>query len=197
MLVNKLGSEGMGKLVYFTGGARSGKSEQAEKYIELRGYKSKIYIATAIPFDDEMKLRIKKHQEQRKGKWLTIEAYDDLIEKITPHCEPNGVILIDCLTNMVANLMMTKTDYDWDNLKNSEFIELEKMIINKTVELFNYLEGIEMDTVIVSNELGMGIVPAYPLGRYFRDICGKINKIAAEYSKEVYFLVSGIAMKIK
>lgn len=197
MLKNDLGCDVMGRLIYFTGGARSGKSEQAEKYIEARDYTKKIYIATAIPFDEEMKLRVAKHKEQRRGKWLTIEAYKDLIPKIEEHYESGGVILLDCLTNMVTNLMIMEKEYDWDHLTNDEFLELEKGIIEKTVELFDYLEGIDMDTVIVSNELGMGVVPAYPLGRYFRDICGRINKIAAKYSKEAYFMVSGISMKIK
>lgn len=187
----------MGKLIYFTGGARSGKSEYAEKYVEVRNYTKKIYIATAIPFDNEMKLRIKKHQDQRKGEWTTIEAYKDLKNKIETHREAGGVILLDCLTNLVSNLMLLDEKLDWDNLSNEEFLYLEDKIVQEIISLLKYLEKIDMDTVIVSNELGLGVVPAYPLGRYFRDICGRINKIVAEYSKEAYFIVSGIAMKIK
>lgn len=187
----------MGKLIYFTGGARSGKSNQAEGYIFARKYTKKIYIATAIAFDDEMKLRVKKHQEQRGENWITIEGYKNLIEKIEPHKEKGAVILLDCLTNLVSNLMIMEKEYDWDKLTNDEFLALEKSITDEVVSLLDYLKTLDMDTVIVSNELGMGLVPAYPLGRYFRDICGRINQIAAQYSKEAYFIASGIPMKLK
>lgn len=187
----------MGKLIYFTGGARSGKSTQAENYIFARKYKQKIYIATAIAFDEEMKLRVKKHREQRGEDWITIEGYKELIDKIEPYKENEGVILLDCLTNMVSNLMIMEKEYDWDNISNEEFLFIEKSITNEVIKLFDYLKTLNMDTVIVSNELGMGIVPSYPLGRYFRDICGRVNQIAAQYSKEAYFIVSGIPMKLK
>ena len=85
----------MGRIIYFTGGARSGKSAQAEQYIFDREYTKRIYIATSIPFDDEMKLRVKKHREQRGEDWITIEGYRDLIKKISPYVAKDGVILLD------------------------------------------------------------------------------------------------------
>ena len=187
----------MGRIIYFTGGARSGKSVQAEKYIFSRDYKDRIYVATALAFDDEMKSRVKKHQEQRGDDWITIEGYKNLVEKIKPHVKAGGVILLDCLTNMVTNLMIMEKEYDWDHMKNEEVEKIEKGIIDEVVELLEYLKSIDMDTVIVTNELGMGLVPAYALGRHFRDICGRANQIAAEYSREAYFVVSGMTMKLK
>lgn len=187
----------MGKIIYFTGGARSGKSSKAEGYIFARNYTKKIYVATGIAFDEEMKARVKKHQEQRGNNWLTIEGYKDLVEKIKPHVEAGGVILLDCLTNMVTNLMIMDKEYDWDKISVEEVEQLEKEITDTTISLIDYLKSIEMDTVVVSNELGMGLVPTYPLGRHFRDICGRINQLVAEYSDEAYLVVSGIMMKLK
>lgn len=187
----------MGRIIYFTGGARSGKSIQAEKYIFSRGYKDRIYIATALAFDDEMKARVAKHQEQRGKDWITIEGYKNLVEKIKPHVKNGGVILLDCLTNMVTNLMIMEKEYDWDHIGNEEAEKIEKTIVDEVMELITYLKSIDMDTVIVTNELGMGLVPAYALGRHFRDICGRINQMVAGYSREAYFIVSGMTMKLK
>lgn len=187
----------MGKIVYFTGGARSGKSTQAERYIFMRNYEHKIYIATAIAFDDEMKARVQKHKEQRGENWITIEGYKNLVEQIKPHVKAGGVILLDCLTNMVTNLMIMEKDYDWDHVSNEEVEKLEQTITKEVITLLEYLKSIDMDTVVVSNELGMGLVPAYALGRHFRDICGRMNQLVAGYSREAYFVVSGMMMKLK
>lgn len=187
----------MGRIIYFTGGARSGKSAQAEQYIFDREYTKRIYIATSIPFDDEMKLRVKKHREQRGEDWITIEGYRDLMEKISPYVETDGVILLDCLTNMVTNLMIMDKDIDWDNLSMESLEQIEKEISQEVNKLFDYFKEIPMDTVIVSNELGMGVIPPYPLGRYFRDICGKVNQMAGKYSDEAYMAVSGLQLKLK
>ena len=187
----------MGRIIYFTGGARSGKSAQAEQYIFDREYTKRIYIATSIPFDDEMKLRVKKRREQRGEDWITIEGYRDLIKKISPYVAKDGVILLDCLTNMVTNLMIMDKDIDWDNLPMESLEQIEKEISQEVNKLFDYFREIPMDTVIVSNELGMGVIPPYPLGRYFRDICGKVNQMAGKYSDEAYMAVSGLQLKLK
>lgn len=188
----------MGRIIYFTGGARSGKSTQAEQYIFERDYSRRLYIATSIPFDEEMKARVKKHREQRGENWITIEGYKNLIEKISPNVKSGGVILLDCLTNLVTNLMIMDRECDWDKITMSEVDKIEREITQEVTFLFNYLKELPMDIVVVSNELGMGIVPAYPLGRFFRDICGKINQIIGkEYSDEAYMAVSGLKLKLK
>ena len=187
----------MGRIVYFTGGARSGKSLQAEKYIFDKEYTQKIYLATSIPFDDEMKARVKKHKEQRGENWITIEGYSNLIEKISPYAERDGVILLDCLTNMVTNLMITDRECDWDNISTDEVDRIELEIKDEVESFFEYVKNQKIDVVVVSNELGMGVVPAYPLGRYFRDICGRMNQIAGTYADEAYMAVSGLQLKLK
>lgn len=187
----------MGRIIYFTGGARSGKSTQAEQYIFERAYSERVYVATSIPFDEEMKSRVKKHREQRGENWTTIEGYRGLVKKIIPEIQEGGVILLDCLTNMVTNLMIMDRDIDWDNIPISEVDRIEEEIKKEVEELFEFIKGQPMDMVVVSNELGMGVVPAYPLGRYFRDICGRMNQIAGKYSDEAYMVVSGLQLKLK
>lgn len=187
----------MGRIIYFTGGARSGKSTQAEQYIFERAYSKRIYVATSIPFDEEMKSRVKKHREQRGENWTTIEGYRDLVEKISPHIENGGVILLDCLTNMVTNLMIMDNEYDWDNISTDEVDRIEESIKKEVESLFEYIKDQSMDMVVVSNELGMGVVPPYPLGRYFRDICGRMNQLAGKYADEAYMAVSGLQLKLK
>lgn len=196
-VMEELGSEEMGRIIYFTGGARSGKSFQAEQYISDRDYSKKIYVATSIPFDEEMKSRVEKHREQRGKGWITVEGYRDLQAKLSQYVEDGGVVLLDCLTNMVSNLMIMDRDTDWNNISTSNLDEIEKEIVEEIRNLLEFFATSSMDLVIVSNELGMGIVPAYPLGRYFRDICGRANQLAGKYSDEAYMAVSGLQLKLK
>lgn len=187
----------MGKIIYFTGGSRSGKSSHAEKYIFDKGYKDRIYLATAIIFDDEMRSRVKKHREQRGENWITVEGYKNITELVKPHIKKGGVILLDCLTNMVTNLMIMEKEYDWDNMLDSDLNLIENSIKLEIENFLKFIKNEEQDLVVVSNEIGMGVVPAYPLGRYFRDICGRMNQIVASKSDEAYLLVSGLKMQLK
>ena len=187
----------MGRIIYFTGGSRSGKSSHAEKYIFDRGYKDRIYLATAIVFDDEMRARVRKHREQRGESWTTVEGYKNVVELVKPHMKKGGVILLDCLTNMVTNLMIMEKEYDWDNMPDSQLTLIENGIKKEVEEFLDFIKTQDQDLVIVSNEIGMGVVPAYPLGRYFRDICGRMNQIAASKADEAYLLVSGLKMQLK
>ena len=186
----------MGKIIYIAGGARSGKSSFAENLISER-YKSKIYLATAIPFDDEMKDRIEKHKKQRGKNWKTIENYKNLSKILKNHIEGYDVILLDCITNMVTNLMIMEDEYDWDNISMKEVDSVRDKIIAEIKSLIEFIKENDIDMVAVSNEVGLGLVPSTPLGRHFRDIGGKINQIMAEASSEAYFVISGLNMKLK
>lgn len=187
----------MGRIVYFTGGARSGKSAHSEQYILDRGYQHKIYVATAIPFDEEMKARVEQHVQRRGTEWETIEAYRSLYSLVEEKLQPGGgVILLDCITNMVSNLLLEREE-NWDEISQERVQELEQEILE---EVGNFLEQISKtayDVVVVSNELGMGLIPPYPLGRYFRDISGKANQLVADISQESYFIVSGTKLRLK
>ena len=195
------------KLIYVTCGAKSGKSKFAEDLLlSLNSGKEKnIYLATSQVFDEEMEMKVLIHKERRQDKWETIESYKDFYESlkstfVEEKSQGESIfkynMLVDCLTNMVSNIIFEDLTIDWEKPTKKQLqscdrrVEKEVLSLIENLEKFNYV-------VIVSNELGMGIVPATPLGRYFREIAGKMNQLIAEKSDEVYFVVSGIPMKIK
>lgn len=188
----------MGKIIYVTGGARSGKSSFAEKMVLEQKKIKKIYVATAIAFDEEMKERVKKHKEQRGDGWVTLECFKNIDEKLKKYeNESEGIILIDCLTNMVTNLMLEDFSVNWDEISQEKVNKIEKKIQIQINNLLNFIENSKINAVIVSNEVGMGIVPEYPLARYFRDIAGRMNQLVAKKSNECFLVISGISLKIK
>lgn len=182
-------------MIYISGGARSGKSSYAESL--LSGKENVLYIATAIPFDDEMKDRIKRHKDRRSDSWDTLEEYKNFKEKLIPRIHNKDFILFDCITVMVSNIMVVDNDCDWNNLTVEKSNELENKVFNEIDSLLEILKDFKGTSILVSNELGMGIVPDNALGRIFRDIAGRVNQKIAKFSDEAYFLVSGIPVKIK
>ncbi|WP_314394753.1 bifunctional adenosylcobinamide kinase/adenosylcobinamide-phosphate guanylyltransferase [Leptotrichia shahii] len=193
-------------LIFVTGGAKSGKSKFAEEMLLKlnNGNQKNIYLATSLVFDEEMKEKARLHKKRRKNDWFTVETYKNFKNKLYDFFENNDKIknnlLVDCLTNMITNIIFENQNIDWNNFERKLYIQtlkkLNKNVENSVDELLNITNQFE-NTVIVSNELGMGLVPSYPLGRYFREIAGKMNQIVAEKADEVYFVVSGIPMKIK
>ncbi len=171
----------MGKITFILGGARSGKSSFAIKL----GKKSKAktaFIATCEPKDLEMKRRISLHQKVRPAYWRTFEEplkVSGLLKKISSKFD---LILIDCLTLLISNMML-------NNAKDSA-IEAEAK------KILSLLKKNKADSIIVSNEVGLGIVPNNKLGRDFRDIAGRVNCLVAGESDEAFFMVSGIPLKI-
>ncbi len=191
----------MGKLVFITGGARSGKSTFAEKIAAERlvadgQQKNVLYIATAVPFDDEMKLRIQKHKERRPAKWQTVEAYRDLDKVIEMNIEGKSAVLLDCITVMITNLMVER-NLDWDRMEAEELYRIETEIDCEIKKFIDIAKNKEVLFIVVSNEIGMGLVPEYTMSRVFRDIAGRVNQKLAEAADEVFFCVSGIPVKIK
>lgn len=186
----------MGRIVLATGGARSGKSTFAEKYLEER-YEQVSYIATAIAFDDEMRARIAKHQAQRPSHWETFEAYKELDRLVTQIDSRSKGCLLDCLTILVTNWMMDDTRIDWDRPEPEAVNRLQSEILSAVGELLETLKGLELTMVFVTNELGMGIVPENPMARAFRDIAGRVNQLVASQADEVYLLVCGLPMTLK
>jgi adenosylcobinamide kinase/adenosylcobinamide-phosphate guanylyltransferase len=185
----------MSKLILITGGARSGKSIFAESTAKSLGEKV-LYVATSIPFDDEMKMRVKKHREQRPKHWETVEAYKDIHDHIKPLLNGKSTVLVDCITVMITNILFERHT-DFDNLKSEDYTDLEASVNTYIVSLINFIKGCEVPFILVTNEVGMGLVPDTVLGRLFRDIAGRANQKLAEASDEVYFCVSGIPVRIK
>lgn len=183
----------MKRMIFITGGARSGKSTLAEKLTGKIG-SSIAYIATSIPFDEGMKDRIKKHREVRPKEWTTIERYKDFHEIPKDIINSHDTFLLDCLTLMVSNLLLD-SNLDFETCSIGEIDKIEGDIYN---EINNFLEIMkDKNLIIVTNEVGMGLVPSYRLGSIFRDIAGRVNQSLAARADEVYFTVSGIPMKIK
>ncbi len=185
----------MGKIVFITGGARSGKSTFAESM--LNAHDNVVYIATAIPFDEEMKERIKIHRSRRNSNWQTFESYKNIASIISKADENTGYILLDCLTIMISNLMIIENGMEEENINSESAKKTEKIIESEIQNIIISAKKFKGKTIIVSNEVGMSIVPAAPLGRYFRDVAGRSNQTVAQSADEVYLMISGIPVKIK
>ena len=178
-----------GKLIFITGGARSGKSTFAERMAISLG-ESVAYLATAQPLDEEMAFRIKKHREKRLNTWETYEEPTEVRGLVSRLGLEKEVILIDCLTLLTSNLLLRKEDKVEDSRWQGEILaEIEK--------LAEVSYKVPAQVIIVSNEVGMGLVPENPLGRVYRDILGRANSIIADKADEVFMMVSGIPLKIK
>ncbi|MGL5964805.1 MAG: bifunctional adenosylcobinamide kinase/adenosylcobinamide-phosphate guanylyltransferase [Fusobacteriaceae bacterium] len=187
----------MGEIVYITGGARSGKSMFGEKYIEKnRGERKKNYIATANIYDEEMKNKVEKHREQRGLGWETIEKYKNIVKELDKNNEKK-IILLDCITNLVTNFMLEDFEIDWKKITKKKLLEIEKLVLEELKDIFEYIRKKDHILVLVSNEVGMGIVPDNPLARHFRDIAGKTNQFCANESDKAYLIVSGFEVKLK
>lgn len=170
----------MKKLIFIIGGARSGKSSFALEVAKKEGGKV-AFIATCEPKDKEMKKRIALHKAARPKSWTTFEVpcdMDPLLKNFDPSFK---TILIDCLTLWVSNLVLKNT--------------AQEAIETKALKMLACLK--KTNAIIVSNEVGLGIVPDNELARLFRDIAGRINQIVARQADEVYFMISGIPLKIK
>ncbi|OPJ55790.1 bifunctional adenosylcobinamide kinase/adenosylcobinamide-phosphate guanylyltransferase [Alkalithermobacter paradoxus] len=185
----------MSRIIMITGGARSGKSSFAEKLCKEQNSKV-AYIATSVPFDEGMKDRIEKHRKMRPNSWTTYEVYKDIYKYISDISTSHEVVLLDCITLLINNLMFD-FDIDWDNCKADEVDSIEEYIQNQITLLIDEIRKTNLQFVFVSNEIGMGVVPANRLSRIYTDIAGRINQRISSLSDEVYFVVSGIPIKIK
>jgi len=183
------------RLVMVTGGARSGKSRWAEHMLKEQGG-GVLYVATALAIDEEMEDRINKHRARRPRHWRTLEGYSNLAEGIRQTRLFREAILLDCLTIMVTNLLLEEIR-DPDTITAQQAEQAEKKIEQEVMSLLKALREIESTAVIVTNEVGMGLVPDNPLGRLFRDVCGRMNQLVAAEADEVYLVVSGIPVRIK
>jgi adenosylcobinamide kinase/adenosylcobinamide-phosphate guanylyltransferase len=178
----------MGRIILVTGGSRSGKSAYAQKQAEsLPG--SRAFIATCPVIDDEMRERIRKHQEARRGKgWDTIEEPLNVANVICD-AQHYSALVVDCLTLWINNLLY-EAEIAGRNINEAEIaLECQRLI--------SACEKHPGTILFVTNEIGMGIVPENPLSRLYRDLVGRCNQIMAEASARVVLLVSGQPLEIK
>ncbi len=171
----------MAKLIFITGGCRSGKSTLALDLAKKRGGKT-AFVATAVGFDAEMRQRIREHRLQRPRGWESFEAPYALSARLAS-LPAFDTVVIDCVTVYLANLMVKK--------RGAAAIEKE---IGLVLERIRTAPGV---FIVVSNEVGSGVVPAVRMGRKFRDLAGGVNKSLAAAADRVYLTVAGIPVKIK
>lgn len=182
-------------IVLVTGGARSGKSRFAEQYAARLGSEG-IYVATAEALDEEMRNRIEQHVLRRSRSafvWETREAPYELAETLEQiRVESRSakarqrVVLVDCLTLWLSNWLL-RTERD----------QPEKRVREKVEELVGVLGRMHNPVLLVSNEVGDGVVPEYPLGRLYRDLVGRANQRLAEISRQVFLVTAGIPVELK
>lgn len=183
-------------ITFVVGGARSGKSTFAEAKAKQYGEKV-AYIATAVVTDAGMADRVKRHRASRPQEWKTIERYKKFDELINDDDFINSdTILIDCITTLICNHMID-SGLDFDKCSMNEVNSLENSIKQDVLSLIDLCNMYKKNLIIVSNEVGLGIVPAYYMGNYFRDISGRINATIAKKADNVYFTAVGIPMKLK
>jgi adenosylcobinamide kinase/adenosylcobinamide-phosphate guanylyltransferase len=172
----------MNEKTLIIGGCRSGKSRQALRLGEVIQGK-KIFIATCIPRDDEMKKRVSNHRKERGPDWETVEAPIDLPEAISECTAKADIVVADCLTLWISNLIMEKTG--------------EKKTVMEINRLVHSIKNSPSPVILVSNEVGAGIVPENHLARIFRDSAGFVNQKVAASSNRVIWMVAGIPVVIK
>jgi adenosylcobinamide kinase/adenosylcobinamide-phosphate guanylyltransferase len=182
----------LSKITLVTGGSRSGKSTFAENLLKDRD--DVLYIATAIVTDSEMENRIKRHRESRNSKWTTHEGYKDLDRTVERW--NSKYIMLDCVTVMITNLLFDK-ERDFDNIPMEEIDELLEEIKIEFKKLINKCRDKDINLVMVTNEVGWGLVPEYKLSRIFRDIAGFVNQYIAGLCDEVYLVACGLPVKLK
>jgi adenosylcobinamide kinase/adenosylcobinamide-phosphate guanylyltransferase len=171
-----------GSVTLVLGGVRSGKSRYAQQLAERSD--RVMFVATAKIADDEMQRKIARHREERPADWITVEEPLELARVLTHHQTDCDVMVMDCLTIFAANLLEEEGE-------NDEAIE------QRIEALSAALRDAHCSVVLVSNEVGSGVVPAYPLGRRYRDLLGEINQRIARVADDVVLMVAGLPLALK
>lgn len=181
------------ELILVGGGARSGKSRFALERALRSGVK-RAFVATATPFDDEMQARIALHQQERENSFDTIEAPINLVSAASQSSQYD-VVVLDCLTVYLSNLLL-----DVPNLEQMSMPELRRVEAECSNHVHAGLRALGercKTLIVVTNEVGQGVVPVSRLGRIFRDVAGRINQSVAASATEVWFCTFGLPMRLK
>jgi adenosylcobinamide kinase/adenosylcobinamide-phosphate guanylyltransferase len=174
------------------GGARSGKSAHAESLATASG-KEVIYIATARAADAEMQVRIDHHQQRRPATWVTVEEPLALGDALLDWCSPGRVVLVDCLTLWLSNLLFSEEA----SFPDVGVIPLPQLFHEQRARFLHALEQVSGDLVLVSNEVGMGVVPYGAVSRCFADEAGRLNQDAARRCDRAVLVAAGLPLALK
>ena len=181
----------MRKLTFIIGGARSGKSTHAE-HLAQQARGQVLFIATAQPLDEEMRSRIAAHRQHRPIQWETLELPTDVGQHVLAHPQQAEVVVLDCLTLLVSNRLLEAAPD-----ANHPAESAGRAMVEQEIEtLLKAIDASRSHWLVVSNEVGQGVVPAYPMGRLFRDMLGWANKQLAMRADEVLWMVAGIPVPI-
>ena len=175
-------------LILILGGARSGKSDYAESLAAQLGRRV-LYVATAEARDDEMAARIAAHRQNRPAEWRTLEAPRRVGAALSSPVEPPDVLLLDCLTLLVSNIIL--------ELESEPPEAVEAAISAEIDEIMAAQQRLAVPLIVVSNEVGLGLVPPYALGRVYRDALGRANQRLAAQADRVLFMVAGLLLVVK
>ena len=174
-----------GELILLLGGARAGKSAAAEQL--ARAGRRVLFIATAEALDEDMRRRIAAHRARRPSGWDTLEEPLDPVTAAGPILDRYDTVVLDCLTLWVSNLL----------LRHPDDSGTEAAILEAAGGLLDLIERSTATWIVISNEVGLGVVPPAPLGRTYRDALGRVNQLAAARAGRVYLIVAGLALELK
>ncbi len=176
------------QLILIMGGARSGKSDYAEKLAANFG-RHVIYIATAEAGDEEMAARIEAHRQARPAEWRTLETPRNVGKALASINGQPEALLLDCMTVLVSNIILA--------MEEEPQAAIEVAIRAEIGSIVEVHQQLEVPLIVVSNEVGLGLVPPYPLGRVYRDVLGRANQHLAALADTVLFMVAGLPMTVK
>lgn len=180
----------MGPLILVLGGARSGKSAYAQRLAQDRGQERVLFVATAEAGDEDMAQRIARHRQSRPAAWRTIEAPQRVGEAVRRHLGDARVVLVDCLTLLVSTTILSMGPVP-------DLTEAETAVQKEVKALLQAYQESTATFIVVSNEVGLGLVPDTPLGRIYRDLLGRANQTLAAHAQAVYLMVAGLAVDVK
>jgi len=180
----------MGRLLLVLGGARSGKSAYAQRLAQELGGDHVLFVATAEAWDEDMAQRIARHQQDRPASWQTLETPNHVGQAIALHLHDTPVVVVDCLTLLVSNTLLRLS-------ASSDPAAAEAAVQEEVAVLLQTCQASAASCIVVSNEVGLGLVPDNPLGRLYRDLLGKANQALAAQAEAVYFMVAGLPVDVK
>ena len=180
----------MGELVLLLGGARSGKSSYAQRLAQELGGDRVLFVATAQAKDAEMSARIEAHRRGRPASWRTLEAPTQMGRAIAEALDDARVVLVDCLTLLVSNSMLSLGD-------EPDVLQAEAAVLREVRDIIKACARGGATFLVVSNEVGLGLVPDNALGRLYRDLLGRANQMLAAEAGKVYWMMAGLPIELK